>query len=105
MKDRSAKYENKKGRMNLVPDDDHRNMNAIRGMVPKENARGEILITKGKDVNTIRGLVPDPWPRPPRPEPQTPHCTSITKKGEACKAAPIRGTHTCVGHSRGQGRS
>lgn len=37
------------------------------------------------------------------PEPQTPHCTAITKKGDPCKARPITGEYLCIGHKRASG--
>lgn len=32
-----------------------------------------------------------------------PACSATTKKGSACKAAPIRGTDKCVGHTDADG--
>lgn len=96
--------------------------------MPSRNARGNTFkegITEGEHygVNqfdtgvTMEALkgVPKPnegsQPGVPMPgegharkvEPQTPHCTAITKAGEPCKAAPIKGEWMCVGHSRQAG--
>lgn len=76
-------------------------VNVIRGMVPANSIRGGARKDQGQNANEARGLVAVPWPSyGDAPQPQTPHCTAITKKGTPCKAAPIGGTHLCIGHTR-----
>ncbi len=56
---------------------------------------------KGEEVDRGIGEFGEPMPGSGyKREPQTPHCTAITKKGEPCKAAPLSGQHLCVGHDR-----
>ena len=80
-------------------------INVVRGGIPRDSARGGVLKETGPTLTESRGGVLAPWPSygDDKPvEPQTPHCTAITKKGNPCKAAPIQGTFLCVGHKRSE---
>ena len=103
LKDRNAAYENSRSRQNVVTRGELFDINVLRGGVPAEVAAGGVLKPGGVELNTMRGGIPAPWPSygdDPVSEPQTPHCTEITKKGNPCKAAPIKGTYLCIGHTR-----
>jgi hypothetical protein len=99
-KDRHAKSENRKY---IAPETTRQMLANARlgthGSVTAEELKGAVATKQGLPVSAIRG-VPAPYPSFGDMEPQTPHCTAITKKGAPCKAAPIRGEYLCIGHSR-----
>lgn len=58
---------------------------------------------KGVPANTGRGQfgVPIPGQGKQRPtDTPAPVCGGVTKKGEPCKAHPVKGEDLCVGHKR-----
>ncbi len=80
------------------------------GTNPMENTGIPLQGFKGEPVVDDHGQFGVPMSNSHyKHEPQTPHCTAITKKGEPCKAAPMSGQHLCVGHDRadksGQGNA
>lgn len=79
-----------------VTQGDHLGTNRFVTGVPQTGYKGE---SKGQPGLKLGMPIPG-QAKSKLPEPQTPHCTAITKAGNACKAAPIRGELFCVGHAR-----
>jgi hypothetical protein len=99
IKDRHAKSQNRKH----IEGGTRTTMEQLGGVLAQkgmlaEEAHGAVPGQKG--ISAFRGTA-SPFPSyADDPEPQTPHCTAITKKGEPCKAAPMKGAYICIGHAR-----
>ena len=100
MKDRNARIENRKWIQGEIPTtlEESLGVRAEAG-VPAESVTGGVAVDNRPSAT--RG-VPSPMPGPaddPNWDP-TPKCAAITKAGNPCKAHPVKGTPTCIGHSR-----
>ncbi len=62
--------------------------------VQQEAVRGEPSKPRGVTVGVPSGMPPMLPPKAPK------SCSMLTKKGDPCKARPVKGTGLCVGHSR-----
>lgn len=63
-------------------------------VIQQEAVRGEPSKPRGVTVGTPSGMPPMLPPKAPK------SCSMLTKKGDPCKARPVKGTGLCVGHSR-----
>ncbi len=107
----------KKGNMKIIKDRHARSENKVNTAVPEirftqEDMRGKQ--NAGITQEAIRGELADEKMGPTRGVPllmaqpidavstpiTAPTCTQTTLKGNACKAYPVTGTETCIGHSR-----
>jgi len=73
------------------------------GTNPMDNTGVPQTGFKGIPVEQGRGVfgVEMPGTGPQKAiEPTVPRCGALTKKGEPCKAKPLRGDIVCYGHSR-----
>jgi hypothetical protein len=99
IKDRHARSENK---VNVAVPETRYTQEDMRGKQNKgitaEEARGEPADEKMGATGGVPSFMPGP-----ADDVQVltaPHCSAQTLKGEACKAYPITGTATCIGHAR-----
>lgn len=66
--------------------------------VPQTGYKGELREGQG-----MRLGVPIPGQGKITPRVKPTNCSATTKKGEPCKAAPVKGEGLCVGHMRASG--
>ena len=99
IKDRHARSENKVN--TAIPEvrytqEDMRGGTENKG-ITQEEFRGEPADEKMGDTSGVPSFMP-PYDIPTPIT--TPTCTQITLKGNPCKAYPVTGTDTCIGHAR-----
>ncbi len=101
IKDRNARVQNRNWILGEDPKtmEEAKGANAVRG-VPAESVAGGVpgRIPVGA-TGGVRSLMPGPADYAPK-TPTAPVCSGTTKKGEACKAHPMKGNPFCIGHSR-----
>ncbi len=100
IKDRHARSENK---VNAGVPEIRYTQEDMRGTenrgLTMEEISGEPADEKMGATGGVPNFMPGPADDVPKPI-TTPTCTQITLKGNACKAYPVTGTDTCIGHAR-----
>jgi hypothetical protein len=101
IKDRNARVENRNWILGEDPKtiEEARGVSSVRGVLAESVAGG---VPGRPTVGATAGRAfPMPGSADDAPKaPTPPACSGTTKKGETCKAHPMRGNPFCIGHSR-----